>query len=144
MSLVLQFWAVALLLALTPGADWAYAIAAGLQTRSVLPSILGMVFGYVVVVAVVAIGVGSLVTEYPVALTVLTLAGAAYLIYPGLSTLLAKAGAATASDKPVGDRPLAQFLRGAGVSGITRRASSCSSPCCHSSPLPPAGPRPCR
>ena len=116
---MLQFWTVALLLALTPGADWAYAIAAGLQPRSVVPSILGMVCGYVVVVAVVALGVGALVTEYPAALTVLTLAGAAYLLYLGGSTLLARGGTAvTASDRPVGTSARTRFLRGAGVSGI--------------------------
>jgi threonine/homoserine/homoserine lactone efflux protein len=119
LTLVLQFWTVALLLALTPGADWAYAIAAGLQPRSVVPSILGMVSGYVVVVAVVALGIGALVTEYPAALAVLTLAGAAYLLYLGLSTLLARTRAGVAAgDRTVGTSARARFLRGAGVSGI--------------------------
>jgi len=116
---MLQFWTVALLLALTPGADWAYAIAAGLQPRSVVPSILGMVSGYVVVVVVVAIGVGALVTEYPAALTVLTLAGAGYLLYLGCSTLFARSvAAASASGRPLGTSAWSRFLRGAGVSGI--------------------------
>jgi threonine/homoserine/homoserine lactone efflux protein len=119
LTLMLQFWTVALLLALTPGADWAYAIAAGLQQRSVVPSVLGMVSGYVLVVIVVALGIGALVTEYPAALTVLTLAGAAYLLYLGASTLLARTGGVVvASDRPVGSSALVRFLRGAGVSGI--------------------------
>jgi threonine/homoserine/homoserine lactone efflux protein len=119
LTLVLQFWTVALLLALTPGADWAYAIAAGLQPRSVLPSIAGMVAGYVVVVVVVALGIGALVTEYPAALAALTFAGAAYLLYLGVSTLLARSRpAVAASDRPVGTSARTRFLRGAGVSGI--------------------------
>lgn len=117
---MLQFWTVALLLALTPGADWAYAIAAGLQPRSVVPSILGMVGGYLVVVIAVAVGIGALVTEVPGTLTVLTLAGAAYLLYLGCSTLTTRAAATAvvASDRPVGTSARARFLRGAGVSGI--------------------------
>lgn len=117
-SLLVQFWVIAVSLALTPGADWAYAIAAGLRARSVVPSVLGMIFGYVVVVVVVAVGLGALVTRYPVALIVLTIAGAGYLIYLGISTLVSKVEKLHASDKPVGDRPLVQFFRGAGVSGI--------------------------
>jgi threonine/homoserine/homoserine lactone efflux protein len=118
MSLVLQFWVVALLLALTPGADWAYAIGAGLRAPSVTPSVLGMAFGYAVVVCIIAVGAGALVTQYPMSLTVLTIAGSAYLIYLGVNTLLSKAGQVTASDAPLGDAPAAQFFRGAGVSGI--------------------------
>ncbi|MET3450998.1 LysE family translocator [Curtobacterium sp. 1544] len=119
LTLMLQFWTVALLLALTPGADWAYAIAAGLQPRSVVPSILGMVSGYVVVVVVVALGIGALVTEYPAALTILTVAGAAYLLYLGVSTLVARTGTVVAaSDRPLGTSARSRFLRGAGVSGI--------------------------
>ncbi len=117
-SSVAQFWVVAVLLALTPGADWAYAIAAGLGARSVVPSVLGMLFGYAAVVTVVAVGVGTLIASYPTALTVLTIAGALYLLYLGISTLFAQVGHVTASDRAVGDNPVVQFFRGAGVSGI--------------------------
>lgn len=115
---VVQFEVVAVLLALTPGADWAYAIAAGLRARSVVPSVLGMLFGYVVVIVVVALGIGALVAEYPVALTVLTLAGAVYLIWLGAATLRIKVGHVEASSRPLGDSFVAQFFRGAGISGI--------------------------
>jgi threonine/homoserine/homoserine lactone efflux protein len=116
--LVLGFWVVAILLAFTPGADWAYAIAAGLRAKSVVPSVAGMVFGYVVVVVVVAVGLGALITRYPVALTGLTVAGSAYLIYLGLSALFNSAAHIEASDREFGDNRVAQFFRGAGVSGI--------------------------
>jgi len=33
-ALVMQFWVVAVMLALTPGADWAYAISAGVTRTS--------------------------------------------------------------------------------------------------------------
>lgn len=116
--MVLGFWVVAVLLALTPGADWAYAIAAGLRAKSVVPSVAGMISGYVVVVVVVAVGLGALITRYPAALTALTVAGAGYLIYLGVSALFSKAAHIEASDRELGDERVAQFFRGAGVSGI--------------------------
>ena len=42
------------LLVLVPGADWAYAIAAGLRDRSVLPAVAGLLAGYAVLTTVVA------------------------------------------------------------------------------------------
>ena len=53
------FWAVSFLLVLVPGADWAYAIAAGLRDRSVLPAVAGLLAGYAVLTAVVAAGVAE-------------------------------------------------------------------------------------
>ncbi|MGG7466550.1 LysE family translocator [Plantibacter sp. YIM 135347] len=117
-SLIGQFWVVAVLLALTPGADWAYAIAAGLRARTILPSILGMLTGYAVVITIVAVGVGALVTTYPMLLTVLTLAGGAYLIWLGLSTLFRPVPPIQASDEPIRGGAVGQFFRGAGVSAI--------------------------
>jgi len=117
-SLAVQFWMVALLLALTPGADWAYAISTGLRSRSVMPAVLGMVSGYAVVVAVVAVGVGALVTRYPAALTALSLLGAGYLLYLGAGALFSRVEHVGASERPTGERALSQFLLGAGVSGI--------------------------
>ena len=46
LSLVAQFWTLAVLLALTPGADWAYVITAGLRARSIAPTLLGMLSAY--------------------------------------------------------------------------------------------------
>jgi threonine/homoserine/homoserine lactone efflux protein len=117
MSLVGQYWLVALMLTLTPGADWAFAIGAGLRARSIAPSILGVLFGYAVWIAVVAFGVGSLVTRYPATLTVLTIAGASYLLWLGVSTLVRPFRQGAVSDEPVGANTLSQFLRGTGVSG---------------------------
>ena len=45
------FWAVSVLFVLTPGADWAYAIAAGLRHRSVLPAVGGMLTGHLLATA---------------------------------------------------------------------------------------------
>lgn len=81
------FWGVSLLFVLTPGADWAYAIAAGLRHRSVLPSVLGLLVGHAVATVVVAAGVAALVARSPVVMTALTMGGALYLVWMGISAL---------------------------------------------------------
>src|SRR6516225_8791559 len=84
---VTAFWAVSLLLVLVPGADWAYAIAAGLRDRSVLPAVAGLLAGYVALTAVVAAGVAALVVRWPLALAVVTVLGALYLLWLGITTV---------------------------------------------------------
>ncbi|WAA66061.1 LysE family translocator [Microbacterium oxydans] len=117
-TLVMQFWVVAAMLALTPGADWAYAISAGLRARSIAPSILGMIAGYIVVIVAVAVGLGALVTAYPVTLTTLTVVGALYLVFLGGTTLASRPAPIAESGEPIASSGWAQFLRGSGVSGI--------------------------
>lgn len=117
LSLVLQFWLVGALLVLTPGADWAYAIGAGLRAKSVLPAVGGVLVDYCAVIVVIALGVGALAAQHPQVLTAMTLAGAGYLLYLGAASL--RATAAEPGEGPmIGDRPMAQFLRGAGVSSF--------------------------
>ena len=75
------FWAVSFLLVITPGADWAYVISAGLRGRRlVLPAVIGLVCGALLATLAVAAGVGSLVAQNPVLLTALTATGALYLM----------------------------------------------------------------
>ena len=66
---VAAFWAVSFLLVITPGADWAYAIAAGLRHRLVFPAVGGLLAGHLAATAVVAAGVGALVARSPLVLT---------------------------------------------------------------------------
>lgn len=82
------FWALSISLVLTPGADWAYAISAGMRDRTVVPAVGGMLLGYLVITLVVAAGVGAIVASVPLILTGLTLIGAGYLFYLGLRVLL--------------------------------------------------------
>lgn len=53
-----------------------------------LPAISGLLAGYLVITVVVAAGAAALITSTPGALTVLTLAGAGYLAYLGITTIL--------------------------------------------------------
>ncbi|MDT7630524.1 MAG: hypothetical protein QOI50_2454, partial [Pseudonocardiales bacterium] len=73
-SALLGFWAVAALLIIVPGPDWAFAISAGLRGHAV-PAATGIVVGYLAMTIVVAAGVGVLVASSPVALTALTVVG---------------------------------------------------------------------
>jgi threonine/homoserine/homoserine lactone efflux protein len=81
------FWAVSLLFVITPGADWAYAITAGMRHR-VMPAVAGLLLGHLAATLVVAAGVAALVASVPVAMSVLTVAGAGYLLWLGFGMLL--------------------------------------------------------
>lgn len=132
---VLAFWGTSFLLVLTPGADWAYMINAGLRRRSVAAAVGGLLVGYVALTVLVAAGVAALVARSPEVLTGLTLVGAAYLVWLGAS---AWRSAATAVPVPVGgamDDPgvalavpvpgggwLRQAATGAGTSGLNPKA----------------------
>ena len=112
---VVAFWAVSLLFVLTPGADWAYAIAAGLRHRTVVPAVGGLLVGHLAATAAVAAGVAALVARSPLVLTVLTVVGAAYLMWLGIATL-ARPSALDAGAGPTAGSWLRQAMKGAGTS----------------------------
>src|SRR5689334_7968696 len=113
------FVVVDLLLVITPGADWAYVIAASLGDRSVVLPVAGLVSGYAVHTALVSAGLGVLVATEPVILTGLTLVGAAYLGWLG-GRVLARPGGLTVGGAQTarGARPTRLVLRGLAVSGL--------------------------
>jgi threonine/homoserine/homoserine lactone efflux protein len=120
MGLLVAFWALSLTLVLTPGADWAYAISAGMRNRAIAPAVSGMLLGYVAITSVVAAGVGAIVASIPVMLTALTLVGASYLMYLGIGVFL---------NPPVPEAADAEatawsnwLIRGFGVSGANPKA----------------------
>ncbi|POX38546.1 lysine transporter LysE [Streptomyces sp. Ru73] len=127
-SSIAAFWAVSVLLVLVPGADWAYAITAGLRDRSVLPAVGGLMLGYVGLTLVVVAGVAAVVAANPAVLTALTVLGSLYLIWLGITTLArpaAPAAADPAADPaaaPAGAAPGARILKGAGISGLNPKA----------------------
>lgn len=122
--LIIQFWMVAMLFVITPGADWAYAIASGLKQRSPLPGVLGMLAGHLIATLIVAAGVGALLVQVPVAMTLLTLLGAAYLLWLGIGMLRSledsephpeELNAASDFDGADGDPPLGDVSSGVGL-----------------------------
>lgn len=119
MSMLGAFWALSLTLTVVPGADWAYAIAAGLHGRAVAPAVAGLMAGYLLITLVVAAGVGSLVAATPGVLTALTLAGCCYLLWLGVATLRTPASVRAA---PAAGPRHGWFMRGLAVSGMNPKA----------------------
>ena len=116
-SVLTAFWAVSLLFVITPGADWAYAISAGMRGRWVMPAVAGMLSGHFLATLVVAAGVGSLLAGHPLALMLLTLAGCTYLLWLG-GNLLLSPGVPQAGQDGVGESGSRWALKGFCVSGL--------------------------
>jgi threonine/homoserine/homoserine lactone efflux protein len=114
---IAAFWGVSMLFVLTPGADWAYAIASGLRHRSVVPAVGGLLFGHLLATIVVAAGVAALLAGSPAVLLVLTVAGAAYLVWLGISMLRHPAHV-EAQPRTAGGSPWRQAVKGFGISGL--------------------------
>ncbi|GAA2587978.1 LysE family transporter [Winogradskya consettensis] len=114
---IAAFWAVSLLFVITPGADWAYAITAGLRYRTVVPAVGGLLAGHLVATAVVAAGVAALVAGSPLVLTALTVAGAGYLVWLGAG-MLARPVTPSASGGQAPASWVRQAAKGAGISGL--------------------------
>lgn len=117
LSLLAAFWAVSFLFVITPGVDWAYAIAAGTRGRFVVPAVGGMLGGHLMATLIVAAGVGGVVIRIPYALTTLTVAGAGYLLWLGLNMLF-KPEAPANADGACTDSWSSWATKGLCVSGL--------------------------
>ncbi|MFE7108101.1 LysE family translocator [Streptomyces sp. NPDC057575] len=115
------FVTVDLLLVFTPGADWAYAISAGLQGRSVVPAVTGLIAGHAAYALVAVAGLAVIVARSPAALTALTVAGAGYLLWLGWGILRQPVVPAAAGESADTSR-LQVMLKGAGISGLNPKA----------------------
>jgi threonine/homoserine/homoserine lactone efflux protein len=117
LSAIAAFWVVSILFVITPGADWAYAITAGLRHRTVLPAIAGLLAGHLTATLVVAVGVAAIVSRTPLALTAITAAGALYLVWLGAGTL-ARPAEPHAETTSLDESPVRRALRGYAISGL--------------------------
>lgn len=118
-QLFIAFLVVAGALACTPGVDWAYSITAGMKQRSFVPAVAGLCGGYVLHTVLLVAGLAALLTGIPGVLGWLTVAGAAYLVWLGLTTIRSWRGASFGSAEVRAPANQFQtFLRGMGTSGI--------------------------
>jgi threonine/homoserine/homoserine lactone efflux protein len=118
-QLFLAFLVVAGALACTPGVDWAYSITAGLKQRSFVPAVAGLCGGYVLHTVLLVAGLAALLTGIPGVLGWLTVAGAAYLLWLGLTTIRSWRGASFGgAEVRAPANQFQTFLRGMGTSGI--------------------------
>lgn len=115
------FLAVDLLLVFTPGADWAFAISAGLRERSVVPAVAGLIAGYAGYTLLAVAGLVVLVASSGTVLTALTVAGAAYLMWLGWG-VLRRPAELDASMEVMASSRARVMLRGAGISGLNPKA----------------------
>lgn len=115
---VAAFWGVSLMFAMTPGADWAYAISAGLRHRRVSPAVVGMLSGHFVVTVLVALGLAAVMASSPGLFDVLTLAGVCYLVWLGVSMLRTSAAAVTEGRADNSGSWVREALTGLGISGL--------------------------
>lgn len=111
------FWAVSVLFVITPGADWAYAISAGIRGRRVLPAVAGMLIGHLIATLIVAAGVGSVIAGVPGVLSALTIAGAGYLLWLGVGMLRQPPEPLAGQEEDAGS-PLKWALKGFCISGL--------------------------
>lgn len=117
LSLFSAFWAVSILFVITPGADWAYAISAGIRGRHIIPAVAGMLFGHLIAIFIVAMGIGAVVTAQPQLMHALTLAGALYLVWLGMG-IIRKPSTPVSSDGPDNTRSIGWAIKGLCVSGL--------------------------
>jgi threonine/homoserine/homoserine lactone efflux protein len=116
---VLTFWAVAILLIIVPGADWAFTIGVALRRGPVAAAVSGLVIGYTAMTAVVAAGLGTLLASTPAVMTTLTVVGGSYLVWLGVRTLRKPRERLTSrADDALMPTGRATLLRGIGVSGL--------------------------
>ncbi|WP_406120646.1 LysE family translocator [Streptomyces canus] len=116
------FLAVDLLLVFTPGADWAYAISAGLRGRSVVPAVTGLIAGHMAYALVAVAGLSVIVASSPAALTALTVAGAGYLLWLGWGVLRHPAVPVAGEEEAADASRLQAMLKGFGISGLNPKA----------------------
>lgn len=119
-----------------PGPDWAFMLAVGSRERLAVPAAAGLAVGYVLMSLAVAAGVAPLVAAAPLALVVIAVSGAAYLVYLGVGIVRTSghaeppaAGspdvAASANSAPSGAQEASArrlLWRGVGVSSLNPKS----------------------
>lgn len=116
-TIIGAFWALSILLSLTPDPDWACCIAAGLKGHRVMPAVAGLITGHTVMMLTVAFGAGRILAGSPALMTALTAAGAIYLLWFGVG-MLRHPGRIAQGNGARADTRKSWWLRGACVSGL--------------------------
>ena len=127
-ELLLACWGMMTLMVMVPGPDWAYIIDSGMRDRTIVPSLAGILVGYLAAVTAVAVGIGAAVSALPWVLIGLTFAAAGYLAFLGVRVLRQPPAIVAADAMGRGDyggsattsssRPWLRLVQGAGVSGL--------------------------
>src|SRR6516165_8150838 len=99
----LPFATYSFVMSITPGPNNVMLTASGATYgfRRTMPHMFGVVFGFVVQLLAVCLGLSVLFTRWPVLQTALSWAGAAYLVYLGARMLRSGAAEAQRKSRPV-------------------------------------------
>ena len=147
LSTLLLFMAAAGIVVAIPGPNHLYIITRSVsQGRSAgLASAAGIETGTLVHIAAAALGLSSIIASSALAFSVIKYAGAAYLIYLGLRTLLRRPNPLIGrSDRGLPTRCRRSTAKGYWSMSSTRRSPSSSWRFCHSSSTPTADLPRCR
>lgn len=117
LALILAFAVISFLFVITPGADWAYSISAGINWKSPVPAVTGLLTGHILATVIVAMGLGMWISRAPGLLVTITLLGAAYLLWMGANMILKPSTISASSDHDSHTRRR-QYLGGLAVSGM--------------------------
>ncbi len=117
MSTLFAFWTVSLLLVLTPGLDWAYAIQAGSRGRS-FQGVSGLLLGHILITVTVAAGFGTIIAHHPAIMHSLIALGSVYLLWVGLGMILHPSAPAAQEAKEIVLSSSRWVFKGIGVSGL--------------------------
>uniref|UniRef100_UPI003567270C LysE family translocator n=1 Tax=Pseudoalteromonas sp. TaxID=53249 RepID=UPI003567270C len=119
-NIIFSFWLVSILFVLTPGADWAYTISAGIAGDKIVPAVSGLILGHLVASLIVVVGLGALLASHAIFIKLLTLFGALYIIWIAVSLYrFPPMPAAYASGQQhTSDTPLKWMRKGFIISGL--------------------------
>lgn len=117
-----SFWVFSMMFVLTPGADWAYAMSAGIRGKYIFSAVLGLILGYVVLTAIVAAGIGILISGKPLLMLLLATGGALYLIWLGIGMLRDPPDPVAEGHSSENNSRRKVALQGALVSGLNPKA----------------------
>ena len=118
---LVAFAITALVIIVVPGPSVLFIVGRALAVgrREAVLTMLGNTVGAAVMLVAVALGLGALIAASAIALTVVKLAGAAYLIYLGVHAFRTRKSLATALTVGSSRRTLAESLRQGFLVGVT-------------------------
>jgi threonine/homoserine/homoserine lactone efflux protein len=104
-----------------PGPSVLFVVSRGvaLGRRAALATVLGNTAGLAVLVVVVALGLGSIVSESVAVFTVIKFAGAAYMVFLGIRMFLHRKALATMLDATVAPKGFRRMVREGFIVGVS-------------------------